>query len=116
MRLCRHTGRVRGIEHRAVDRDLDVLMRAARMLVSIAAASLAQVEGVVTTPQLRVLVLAGTRPDLNVSAVAADLDVHPSNATRTVDRLVESGLLERSESAVDRRHVRLRLTPAGGEV
>ena len=76
-------------------------------------ALLAQVSDVVTPQQLRVLVLAAGQPGLNLSAVAADLDVHPSNASRVVDRLVDAGLLVRAEAPDDRRHVRLALSPSG---
>jgi DNA-binding MarR family transcriptional regulator len=60
-----------------------------------------------------VLVLTASRGPWNVAAVAEALQVHASNATRTVDRLVQAGLLSRRESPVDRRHVELTLTEAG---
>jgi DNA-binding MarR family transcriptional regulator len=88
-------------------------MAAARVLVGVIAASVAEVDGTVTPPQLRVLVLTASRGPWNVAAVAEALQVHASNATRTVDRLVQAGLLLRRESPVDRRHVELTLTPAG---
>jgi len=88
-------------------------MAAARAMVGVAAAALSQVTGKVTPQQLRVLVLASTRSPVNLAAVAADLDVHPSNATRTVDRLVDAGLLNRRPSRVDRRQVVLTLSPRG---
>jgi DNA-binding MarR family transcriptional regulator len=64
-------------------------------------------------PQLRVLMLAATQAPLNLLTVAADLGVHPSNATRTCDRLVRAGLLDRRTSTRDRRHLAMTLTPAG---
>jgi DNA-binding MarR family transcriptional regulator len=45
--------------------------------------------------------------------VAAALGVDPSNASRTCDRLVSAGLLERRETPEDRRRVSLSLSPAG---
>lgn len=39
--------------------------------------------------------------------------VVPSNASRSSDRLLRAGLLDRRESPVDRRNVSLTLTPAG---
>lgn len=88
-------------------------MRAARVLAGVVAESVAKVESVVTPPQLRVLVLAGTRRTLNLTDVAAALDVHPSNATRTCDRLVDAGLLSRTQATGDRRQLRLVLTSSG---
>jgi DNA-binding MarR family transcriptional regulator len=95
------------------DDELATVMAAARAMVGVAAAALSQVTGKVTPQQLRVLVLASSRSPVNLAAVAADLDVHPSNATRTVDRLVDAGLLNRRPSRVDRRQVVLTLTPKG---
>jgi DNA-binding MarR family transcriptional regulator len=63
-------------------------------------------------PQLRVLILAGEAPQ-SATAVAADLGVHPSNATRTCDRLVAGGLLSRQQAEDDRRRVELTLTESG---
>ncbi|RWA18908.1 hypothetical protein MELE44368_04515 [Mycolicibacterium elephantis DSM 44368] len=92
---------------------VDDVLRASRAMVGIVAASLAGVEEVVTVPQLRVLVMVHTRGPLNLAAVAAGLAVNPSNASRTCDRLIQAGLLDRRESAVDRRNITLTLTPAG---
>jgi DNA-binding MarR family transcriptional regulator len=88
-------------------------MLAARALVAISAQSLAEVDDVVTPPQLRVLVMVASRGPLNLAAVARGLGVHPSNATRACDRLVASGLLDRREDPDDRRNLLLRLTPEG---
>jgi DNA-binding MarR family transcriptional regulator len=90
--------------------DLDAVMRASRVIAGIVAESVAQAGDVVTMPQLRVLVLVATRSQVNASAVAAALDVHPSNATRLLDRLVQAGLLDRREAAADRRNIELNLT------
>src|SRR5262249_52051973 len=79
----------------------------------IAAASIAEVDDSVTVPQLRVLVMVDTRGPLNLAAVAAGLDVNPSNASRICDRLIRAGLLDRQESPDDRRNITLRLTDAG---
>jgi DNA-binding MarR family transcriptional regulator len=73
----------------------------------------AAVDDVVTLPQLRVLVMVSSRGLLNLGAVAAGLGVHPSNATRAVDRMVGAGLLSRTDDPTDRRNLVLELTPAG---
>lgn len=91
----------------------DAVLQASRALVGIAASSIAGVADVVTVPQFRVLVMVYTRGPLNLAAVAADLDVNPSNASRTCDKLIKAGLLDREVSAHDRRHITLSLTTDG---
>lgn len=92
---------------------LDAVLAAARVLAGVTAESISQVDDVVTVPQLRVLVLTSTEGRLNLGAVARALGVHASNATRTVDRLVNAGLLHRRDDPADRRQVELTLTDQG---
>ena len=92
---------------------VDAVSRASRALVGIAAASIASVDDDVTVPQWRVLVMVDTRGPLNLAAVAAGLDVNPSNASRICDRLIKAGWLDRQESPTDRRNITLSLTAAG---
>lgn len=91
---------------------VDVVVRASRLFGSLIAATLAQVEPPVTMPQWRVLVLA-SEDGCRVSTIAEDLSVHPSNATRIVDRLVTAGLVERRRDDADRRQVLVVLTEPG---
>jgi DNA-binding MarR family transcriptional regulator len=93
--------------------EVDAVLAAARVLVALSARSVAEVEDTITLPQLRVLVMVASRGTLNLGAVAAGLSVHPSNATRAVDRLVVAGLLDRRDDPTDRRHLVLRLTDTG---
>lgn len=86
---------------------------AAQALVGVAAQGVAEVEDRVTLPQLRVLMLVATRGGLNLGALAEAMGVHPSNASRACDRLVEAGLLGRAESTLDRRNLTLELTNDG---
>ena len=92
---------------------LESLMRAARIFAATTAESVAQIGDTVTLPQLRVLMLASTRPSVKNSDVAQALDVHLSSASRTCDRLVRFGLLSRQALPSDRRRVELTLTPEG---
>jgi DNA-binding MarR family transcriptional regulator len=96
-----------------VNGDVEAVMSAARVLVAVSARSVAAVEDVVTLPQLRVLVVVASRTAPNLGKVADGLGVHPSNATRAVDRLVSAGLLQRSEDPADRRNLVLTLTTEG---
>jgi DNA-binding MarR family transcriptional regulator len=91
-------------------------MGAARGLVGVIATSIAALEERVTLPQLRVLVLADGDGPLTLPAVAAELGVHASNATRICDRLVVAGLLDRRDNPADRRQVHLALTRRGRDL
>ena len=93
--------------------EVDAVMIATRVLVAVSARSVASVEDQVTLPQLRVLVMIASRGTQNVTSVAQALGVHASNATRTCDKLVEAGLLHRSEDPSDRRNLLLQLTQPG---
>ena len=88
-------------------------MVAAQALVGVAAQGVTQVEDRVTLPQLRVLMLVASRGGLNLGALAEVMGVHPSNASRACDRLVDAGLLQRRESTIDRRNLMLELTGDG---
>jgi DNA-binding MarR family transcriptional regulator len=96
--------------------ELDQLMRASRVLGGVVAESIANVEDEVTLPQLRTLVLVETTRGINAAGVADALGIHPSNATRLIDRLVQAGYLSRSDSSSDRRRIHLTLTRAGGDL
>ncbi|WP_200942214.1 MarR family winged helix-turn-helix transcriptional regulator [Angustibacter sp. Root456] len=89
------------------------VMDASRVLVALIAESVAEVDDHVTPTQMRILVLVDRLPGANLSAVAEALDVHPSNATRAVDRLVRAGFVARTESERDRRNLELSLTDEG---
>jgi len=93
--------------------EVDAVMRTSRVLVGVIAASVEEVGSTVTVPQLRVLVMAADNAPLTLGAVAQGLGVHPSNATRTCDRLVSAGLLDRRDDPNDRRQLQLTLTRKG---
>ncbi len=92
---------------------LEAVLRGSRVVTAVVAASLEHTGDAVTVLQLRVLVLASTRPGLSATDLAGALGVHVSSASRTVDRLVAAGLLDRRESTEDRRRLDLTPTPAG---
>ncbi|KLL96274.1 MarR family transcriptional regulator [Rhodococcus sp. IITR03] len=98
------------------DRQVEAVMSASRALVGIVAASVSEVEDRVSIPQLRVLVLVGTRGPLSLAVVADELGVDPSNASRTVDKLIKLGLLDRRDAPEDRRKLALTLTPSGTDL
>jgi MarR family transcriptional regulator for hemolysin len=65
-----------------------------------------------TRAQWAVLLRLERREGLKQSDLAEDLDVQPITLTRLVDRLCESGLIERRADPNDRRAKLLYLTPA----
>ena len=69
-----------------------------------------------TMQQLRVLGLVAQEPGLTGQELGARLGVSAPTASGLVDRLVEKGVLERTDDATDRRVRRLRLTQEGVEV
>ena len=94
-------------------RQIDAVMEASRVLVAVIARSIAETDPALTVPQMRVLTIVNRDGPLNLNAVARALGVHPSNATRTCNRLVEAGLLDRRDNPADRRNIVLTLTPEG---
>ncbi len=93
--------------------DVESVIAATLVLVAVTAESVARVEDEVSLSQLRVLVMIASRPSMNLGGIAMGLGVHPSNATRAVDRLVGAGLLDRRDDPTDRRNLQLDLTAAG---
>src|SRR5258708_37854243 len=98
-----------------LDRVPDAVLIASRVLVAVAARSLAEVSEDVTLPQYRALVILATRGPQSVGALAKNLDVLPSTATRLCDRLVRKRPVTRRPSASSRREVEGALTTAGGQ-
>lgn len=92
---------------------VDAAMTASRVFVAIIGESMEEIDSIVSPLQLRTLVIVGARGPLNVTSLADLLSVHASNATRVCDRLVRGGLLTRTQSDLDRRHLELTLTAEG---
>jgi DNA-binding MarR family transcriptional regulator len=85
-------------------------------LLGIVARSVADALDVVTLPQFRILVvLAGAGP-LRMGVLAARVGAVPSTFSRTMDRMVDSGWVERKESPESRREVLIDLTPHGAQL
>lgn len=97
----------------AMEDQVQAVLAASRIMSAVVAESVTPVADHVTLAQYRALLIVAANGPINLNAVAATLGVHPSNATRACDRLVEAGLLARTESAIDRRRVELSLTGAG---
>ncbi len=89
------------------------LLAGSRALVGVVARSLADLDGTITLPQYRALVLLATRGDQNVGMLADALGIHPSTTTRLCNRLVGKGLVARTTSEGNRREVTVTLTADG---
>ena len=99
-----------------VDAVTTEVLTASRLLVAIAARSLAAVEERVTLPQYRMLVVLANANETKLIALAERLAVHPSTAMRMIDRLTSAGLTHRRTNPTNRRETLLRLTPAGKQI
>ena len=97
----------------AHDELVDALLSASRVMVGLAARSLADLDSDVTLPQYRALVVLASRGPQRVVDISAELGVNSSTGTRMCERLVRKGLVRRERSDTDRREVRLTLTASG---
>jgi DNA-binding MarR family transcriptional regulator len=70
----------------------EALLALSRTMTAVLARTLGRV-ATVSVPQLRVLVLLDTRGPMNPKALAENLGVNASNASRTCEQLVAAGLL-----------------------
>jgi DNA-binding MarR family transcriptional regulator len=99
-----------------VDELADAFVTAARALVAVAVRSINAAPVEITVPQHRVLVLLASRGEQSVGALAEQLGVNASNASRVCDRLQRLGLVARHRSPIDGRSVKVALTDDGVEV
>jgi len=96
-----------------LDDALDAVLLASRTLVAISAQSIAAVLDEVDLMQFRVLVVVASRAPCSLGGVAEAVGLHVSTASRTCERMVTAGLLNRTASPADRRNLELTLTPDG---
>jgi DNA-binding MarR family transcriptional regulator len=94
----------------------DAVLSASRVLVAVAAGSLADVADDVTLPQYRTLVLLCGRGPLGMSELADHLGCAASTATRLCDRLVARKLATRRHRASNRREVEVEATTGGARL
>jgi len=87
--------------HRRVNRALRQSNQDAWMQVSM------------TVPQVKSLFFITSNGQTNFKNLAAALKVTPSNLTGVIDRLVEQGLVSRTENPEDRRMILLKATEKG---
>jgi DNA-binding MarR family transcriptional regulator len=92
---------------------VDAVLSASRVLVAVAARSLADVAEEVTLTQYRTLVVLASRGPQNLAGLAEAVGVTPATATRMCDRLVRKDLIRRRTERDDRRQLRVALTARG---
>jgi DNA-binding MarR family transcriptional regulator len=82
-----------------------------RRMMALHATEFATVD--VTMAQAKLLYVVATAGELSMSEIALRLGVTVSTSSGAVERLVELGLLARSEDPSNRRQVRVSVTPTG---
>jgi DNA-binding MarR family transcriptional regulator len=98
------------------DSMVDAVLSASRVLVAIAARSLADAGEEVTLTQYRSLVVLASRGPQGVAELAEAVSVTPPTASRLCDRLVKKGLVRRRTDRRDRRQVHIALTQPGRDL
>ncbi|MFE0156604.1 MarR family winged helix-turn-helix transcriptional regulator [Nonomuraea sp. NPDC059007] len=96
-----------------LDQVTSAVLTGSRVLVGIAARSLAAVEERVTLPQFRMLVVLSGHGETKLVTIAELLDVNSSTAMRMADRLATAGLIIREVNPDNRRETLMRLTADG---
>lgn len=99
-----------------VDAVTTAVLTASRLLVAVAARSLAAVEDAVTLPQFRLMVVLERRGPMKLAAIADQLAVNASTALRMVDRLSAAGMVRRATNPAVRREIIVGLTDEGRRV
>jgi DNA-binding MarR family transcriptional regulator len=94
----------------------DAVLTASRVLVAVAARSLADHGAEVSLHQYRALVVLASRGPLRPVDLAEALGVDPSTVTRLCDRLSDKRLISRRRQGGDRREVQLDLSARGREL
>lgn len=105
-----------GTENLEPDSMVDAVLSASRVLVAVAARSLADAGEDVTLTQYRSLVVLASRGPKTVAELADVVAVTPPTASRLCDRLVKKGLIRRRAGRHDRRQVHIALTETGREL
>ena len=97
---------------RATSADESTLV-SSRALLGVVARSLSDALEVVSLPQFRVMVILASSGPLRMGVLAARAHTVPSTFSRTIDRMVAGGWVQRRESPDSRREVLIELTTPG---
>jgi DNA-binding MarR family transcriptional regulator len=103
----------KGAPDDTVDVITEELLTVSRLMIGLSAQALAEVDENITVQQFRSLMVLYKRGSTNLTTLAYQMGVQPSAAGRMVDRLVGTGLVERSPHPTSRRELLGSLTPRG---
>jgi DNA-binding MarR family transcriptional regulator len=103
----------KGAPDDTVDVITEELLTVSRLMIGLSAQALAEVDESITVQQFRSLMVLYKRGSTNLTTLAYQMGVQPSAAGRMVDRLVATGLVERSPHPTSRRELLGSLTPRG---
>lgn len=92
---------------------VDATLVASRALLGVIARSVSDALQSVTLPQLRILVVLSSTGPLRIGALAEKMHANPSTFSRTIDRMVTGGWVDRATSVGSRREVLVHLTEDG---
>lgn len=95
--------------------DGDVLL-GSRALLAVVARSLGSALDEVTLPQFRLMVVLSSRGPMRSGDLAEATGVHASTLSRTAERLVKGGWVERVTNPDSRREILLGLSPRGAQL
>ena len=99
-----------------MENDVAALELMTRALVGLTMRSLEALEGAVTVPQFRLLLVLDELGQVPSSRLAAQLGTLASSVTRLADRLEAAGLLVRGHDPRNRSIVTLKVTSAGRDL
>jgi len=105
-----------GVNTSPPDSDVASLELMTRALVGLTLRSLEVLEGAVTAPQFRLLLVLDELGQVPSSRLAARLGTLASSVTRLADRLEAAGLLVRGHDPRNRSIVTVEVTPAGRDL
>jgi DNA-binding MarR family transcriptional regulator len=91
----------------------EAVLAASRALLGVVAQSVAPALEFVTLPHFRVLVVLRSGGPLRMGSLAERMGANSSTFSRSIDRMVTGGWVERSASPDSRREVLISATPAG---
>lgn len=103
-------------ENTDVDAVTDAVLAASRLLVAVTTRSITDVDEAITLAQFRLLVILQSVGAVKHAALADQLGVNPSTASRMVDRLVAIGMVDRQTNPASRREIVIELTAEGRRV
>lgn len=89
---------------------------ASRALLGVVARSLSEALETISLPQFRVLVVLAGVEALRIGALAARMNANASTFSRTIDRMVAHGWVDRAASSSSRREIMIRITDKGRHV